>query len=28
MAITHLNPASLHANPAFSQGTVMYEVVR
>ena len=23
MAITHLNPASLHANPAFSQGTVI-----
>jgi 2-iminobutanoate/2-iminopropanoate deaminase len=23
MAITHLNPTSLHANPAFSQGTVI-----
>jgi 2-iminobutanoate/2-iminopropanoate deaminase len=23
MAITHLNPASMHANPAFSQGTVI-----
>jgi enamine deaminase RidA (YjgF/YER057c/UK114 family) len=23
MTITHLNPASLHANPAFSQGTVI-----
>ena len=23
MAITHLNPASLHSNPAFSQGTVI-----
>jgi 2-iminobutanoate/2-iminopropanoate deaminase len=23
MAITHLNPASLHNNPAFSQGTVI-----
>jgi len=23
MAIKHLNPASLHANPAFSQGTVI-----
>lgn len=23
MAITHLNPASLHRNPAFSQGTVI-----
>lgn len=23
MAITHLNPASLHVNPAFSQGTVI-----
>lgn len=23
MAITHLNPAALHANPAFSQGTVI-----
>lgn len=23
MALTHLNPASMHANPAFSQGTVI-----
>ena len=23
MAVTHLNPASLHHNPAFSQGTVI-----
>jgi len=23
MPITHLNPASMHANPAFSQGTVI-----
>jgi enamine deaminase RidA (YjgF/YER057c/UK114 family) len=23
MAVTHLNPASMHANPAFSQGTVI-----
>jgi enamine deaminase RidA (YjgF/YER057c/UK114 family) len=23
MAITHLNPASMHVNPAFSQGTVI-----
>ena len=23
MAITHLNPASLHTNPAFSQGTLI-----
>jgi 2-iminobutanoate/2-iminopropanoate deaminase len=23
MAITHLNPASMHENPAFSQGTVI-----
>ena len=23
MAVTHLNPASLHDNPAFSQGTVI-----
>lgn len=23
MAITHLNPASMHTNPAFSQGTVI-----
>ena len=23
MAITHLNPASIHASPAFSQGTVI-----
>lgn len=23
MAITHLNPESMHANPAFSQGTVI-----
>lgn len=23
MAITHLNPTSMHANPAFSQGTVI-----
>ena len=23
MAITHLNPASMHSNPAFSQGTVI-----
>ena len=23
MAITHLNPSSMHANPAFSQGTVI-----
>ncbi len=23
MVVTHLNPASMHANPAFSQGTVI-----